>query len=161
MNDRASLIVTSNRAPPGRSKATKQLPISDLSSENHLEELAKAIAELQELNRTMLQIDQSIDQHDRVFDDPHADPWDLIEAEQRIDPLLERRSKAKFDVALAANRVIFHGACLVDEWREHDFDNAARQFSQEDGLFARVEIEWPGIPSDPIWQRLRRESCPF
>jgi hypothetical protein len=162
MTERASLVVTRNRAPPRRSKQAPDQPANEeISLSTAKEELARAIAELKELDQTMLQIDQDLNQTVDRLDDPSLDEWDRIEIEPTYDALIDRRSKASFDVLFATNRVIHFGTYLIGEWRETDLDNIARQLSQTDGLFARAHAEWPAVTEHPVWQRVYQEACPI
>lgn len=162
MTDRASIqLVRGKRAPPSAPKQTTALPTMTFSSTESVQELARAIAELQRLDCDLMRLDGLIDQHEHVLTKPDTDPWDLVDTDQKLDSLWDQRSKASWDVMQAANRVIHHGVLLIDEWRDVELDNIARQLSIDDGLFDRVAIEWPGIPEHPVWQRLEADACPF
>lgn len=163
MTNRASLVLTRNRAPPiagARPAKQSEYPRS-ITSSNPTEEIAIAIAELQELDRTMTRIDHEITQIESKLGDPSLDEWDRMEIEPTLDALIDQQSKARFNLLFACNRVTHFGAYLIGEWREVDLDNIARHLSQTDGLFARVAQEWPGVLERPEWQRLYQEAAPF
>jgi hypothetical protein len=162
MSERASIQLTrSKRAPPVRAKPPTQLPTIDVSADKAIEEIARAIAELQRLDEDMLTIDTAIDTHEQIWVDPTTDPWDRVDTEQALDRLYDQRSQASWNVMQSANRLIFFGTVLVDEWRDVALDNAARKMSCCDGLFQRVSAEWPEIAKDGIWQRFQGEAVPF
>lgn len=162
MTERASLVVTRKRGPPRhRSGAPDQPSQTEISLSNPIEELAMAIAELQELDHTMTQTDQTITQIETKLADSSTDEWDAIELEPKRDALLEQRIHQSCSVLYAANRVTHLGAWLIGEWRETELDNMARQLSQTDGMFARVATEWPHVLEDPVWQRVYQEACPI
>ena len=162
MTERASIqLARGNRGPPASAKQSRELPTMTFSSTESVQEIARAIAELQRLDRDLMRLDASIDQHETVLTNPEIDPWDLVDTDQTLDGLWNQRSTASWNVMQAANRVIHHGALLIDDWRDVDLDNMARQLSACDGLFARVTAEWPGIPEHPVWQRFQGEAVPF
>jgi hypothetical protein len=160
MTERASIVLSRNRAPPRKPKQVPDNPAKEeISLSTAIEELAKAIADLDQLDVILEQIDGDIaDMDDQIAT---ADEWDRIELEPKLEQLLDARSHYSHDVLYAANRVTHAGAYLISEWRETDLDNIARQLSVEDGLFARVAVEWPHVLNDLVWQRVQREAVPF
>lgn len=161
MNNRASLQLSAgrNRAPPKQTQRAPQPASIEITSSTHArEEIERAIAEMKELDRTMRQIDQDIEER---TNNPTTDEWDLIAIDRDLDQLSDQRSKASFSLLFAANRVAYFGAYLVGEWREVDLDNIARQLSQTDGLFGRLRVEWPGVLEHQVWQRIYGEAAPF
>jgi hypothetical protein len=159
MTNRASLqLGTARRAPPQPARRRRE-PETSITSTDPIDEITNAIAELQRLDQQLRTIDQNINQQSGLLED--ADEWDQLTTERTIDDLNDKRSRASFAVAYAANRVIHYGTYLVGEWRDIELDNIARRLSQTDGLFGCVKREWPGIPDDPIWQRVYGEAAPF
>jgi hypothetical protein len=160
MTERASIVLTRNRAPPRRSQQVPVKPAKEeISLSTAIEELARAIADLDQLDVILEDLDGDIADMDNQI--AAGDEWDRIELEPKRDALRESRNHYRHDVLFAANRVTHLGAYLIGEWRETDLDNIARQLSVEDGLFGRVAVEWPHVLDDPVWQRIERERCPF
>ena len=160
MTRRASLVLDTGRSPPRRSaRASIEPERMEFSLSDHTRELAAAIAEIAELDRTIMQIDREITDQTRILET--ADAWDAIDAEAAIAALTDRRSKASWAVMFAANRAIFHANRLIDAWRDVDVDNIARNLSQDGPVFTRLRAEWPAIGAAPAWQRMRGEACPF
>lgn len=173
MTDRASIQITaSKRAPPKRRHipdrpvdgyhvTTAEPTISDLSSENHVEEIARAIAEIEELDEMMLTLDETIVIYQNQLSDPLADPWDLLAIERAIEPLLEERHIARYQVIQCAGEIATHGAYLIGDWKDYELDWIGREMTQGEGVLARVFEECPGIETHPVWSRLEVAACPF
>jgi predicted transcriptional regulator len=162
MTERASIVLSRNRAPPRKPRQVPdQSAKEEISLSIAIEELAKAIAELQELDRTMITVDQQINQIEARIAQSSTDAWDAMALEEQLTNTIEQRNHLSCSVLYAANQITHLGKHLIDEWRDVDLDNAARQLSQADGLFSRVAVEWNHLEEDPIWQRFRGQACPF
>ena len=173
MTDRASLVLNTKRGPPPRrpvpdapvggshSTTAQQPAISDLSVLDHEREIAMAIAELDELDRIMLQLEDEITTHQTILDDPSTDAWDRIETEKTLDPLIERHTDLRYQVIQRAVELGTHGGYLLGEWGDDELVTIGRHLSHMDGALPRVLATSPGIETMPAWRVLVAEGCPF
>ena len=174
MTDRASLVLTTSKRGPPRHRhvpdapvggyhiTTAQQPaISDLSVLDHEREIARAIAELDELDKIMLQLEDDITKHQAILDDPSADAWDRIDAENHLTSLTERHTNLRYQVIQRAVELGTHGGYLLGEWGDDELVTIGRHLSHLDGALPRVLATSPGIETMPAWRVLGREACPF
>ena len=174
MNGRASLQLTTSKRGPPRLRHVPDAPVggyhvttasqpmtSEVSVLEREKEIARAIAELDELDRIMLQIEHEIPLPQSVLDDPSSDGWDRLDAEKILDPLIDHYTDLSWRVRHRAEEISTHGAFLIGEWGDDELIRIGRHLSYMDGALPRVLAECPGIETTAAWQVLVAEGCPF
>jgi len=124
------------------------------------ERIRQALRRIAELDEDMIEIDERITRYQELIDSPDSDGWDRIDAEGKVQPLLNQRDVLRGQLLQAVGDLTSAGAVLVEAWRENLIDDIGRQLDH-DGPLARVFAEFPGIETHGVWQRLEREVVPF
>src|SRR5690349_14355539 len=172
MTTRASITVSTNRAPPRRRHmpdrppdgyhVTESEPVStDLSTLDHRNEITQSLSRIEELDIDMIAIDGRIDHYQETLTDPSADGWDRIDAEGKVGPLPEERERLRGQRLQHAGHIAACGFYLIEGWREHELDNIGKELSTIDGPLAAILSECPGIETHATYVRLEAAACPF
>ena len=155
----ASITITTGRAPPGKRRQPE--PIKQISFQECVREIERAIAELIRLDTLMTQTENQLNTYRTQIDDPAIDEWDVIEIERQLPGLNEQWGQACTQLAIEMNSVIYHGQRLIDDWLDLLISKIGRQHSQYAPFYQRAEQTWPAVAAHPVWMQVRSEGVPF
>lgn len=98
-----------------------------------------------------MELDMQLEPMVMTLNDANADPWDKLDIESSIEPLLEKRRRIEGTVYLAVTDISAHGTYL------EDLDS----IDVPSDAIERVAVEQPGALTHATWIRLVGEPCPF
>ncbi len=152
----------SPRAPPEPAvPETLTLPITSPVVIDHADEIRRCLTRIELDSEIAMKLDEQITIMGTALTDPQADPWDRLDAETVLEPLVRKRFALEGSVLLNASDIAVHATHLVGEWREDELDEIGRHLIQGYGALGQIEVDCPGVLTHPTWRRIVAASCPF